>query len=187
MKMHKTRNLSVFVVVLIIVIYNWAVANMDSISETCDRAKVLIMEDDMDMRAMMKNALEERGYHVRTAESAIEGLETMRVWRPDLVLLDVMMPGMDGLEALNEIKNDEILKSTPVVMVSIMSDMKTKMSSFLAGAKRYITKPFMADELAAEVRNTLRQTANTRITLEKALCDEDANLTFEAEAAGLFE
>ncbi len=176
-----------FVVVVPLIICIRVVADMDSILETCDRAKVLIMEDDMDMRAMMKNALEERGYHVRTEETAIEGLETMRVWRPDLVLLDVMMPGMDGLEALHEIKNDQTLKSTPVVMVSIMSDMKTKMSSFLAGARRYITKPFIADELAAEVRNTLRQTANTRMTLGKALCDEDADLTFEAEAAGLSE
>jgi len=160
---------------------------MDSISKTCDRAKVLIMEDDEDMSVMMKNALEERGYDIRTAETAIEGLAIMRAWSPDLVLLDVMMPGMDGLEALHEIKNDQALKSTPVVMVSIMSDMKTKMSSFLAGARRYITKPFMADELAAEVRNTLRQTANTRMYFGKALCDDDADLTFEAEAAGLFE
>lgn len=160
---------------------------MDLSTRACDRAKVLIIEDDTDMSVMMKNALEERGYDIRTAETAIEGIETMRSWKPDLVLLDVMMPGMDGLEVLREIKNDETLKSTPVVMVSIMSDMKTKMSSFLAGARRYITKPFLADELVAEVRNTLRQTANTRMTLGKALCAEDVDITFEAEKAGLFE
>lgn len=118
---------------------------------------ILVVEDDKDTRDLIKTILSRDGYEVETARDGKEGLEKALRILPDLILLDIMLPEMDGLAVCKNLMEDGAAKSIPVIILTAKQELSTKLSSFVAGAKRFISKPFEASEITDEVRRTLRQ------------------------------
>lgn len=83
--------------------------------------------------------------------------EMAREYKPDVILLDIMLPGKNGIDICKELSREASTSAIPVIIVSVKNDVHTKLSAFIAGAKRYITKPFGVEDIVNEVRKTLRQ------------------------------
>lgn len=107
-----------------------------------DKHHVLVVDDEPDVLLLCRVNLEFEGYEVTTASNGIEGLETCRSIKPDVVLLDVMMPRMDGWQTLEAIKADPELQDIPVVMLTAKVQDEDQIRGWSAGAAEYITKPF---------------------------------------------
>src|ERR671939_1436698 len=117
---------------------------------------ILVADDEPINRALIQRRLERAGYQVLTAQNGREAVERARIERPDLVILDVMMPVMDGLEACQLIKADEVIRDTPVIFLSARDETDVKVSGLSLGANDYISKPFKAEELMARVHVAMR-------------------------------
>ncbi len=115
---------------------------------------VLIVEDDVHIRELLKLYLEKEGYIVRTAADGRLGLDGFRRERPDLILLDVMMPGMDGWEVCRIVRAES---QVPVIMLTAKSETDDKVMGLKAGADDYITKPFEMKEVLARIEAVLRR------------------------------
>jgi DNA-binding response OmpR family regulator len=118
---------------------------------------ILVVEDDKDMNDLICAILTEAGYKTISVASGEKGLEKAYQDKPDLVLLDIQLPKMDGIEVCRAITSNDETKSIPIIMVTIKKELSTKLSSYIAGARRFISKPFGVEELIGEVRKTLRQ------------------------------
>jgi two-component system phosphate regulon response regulator PhoB len=116
---------------------------------------ILIVDDSQDIALISARMLSQRGYAVITAESGQEALAIIERQRPSCVLLDVMMPGMSGIEVLKSLKADAATSSIPVIMVTAKTTDDDVLSGYQEGADYYITKPFTADELAYGVNLVL--------------------------------
>jgi two-component system response regulator MtrA len=117
-------------------------------------ARILLVEDDPSIREVTALGLRAAGFTVATAADGVEGLERWRAERPDLVLLDVMLPRLDGLEVLRAIRHDA---TTPVVMLTARADTIDVVVGLESGADDYVKKPFEMPELVARVRAALRR------------------------------
>ena len=122
--------------------------------------RILIVDDDPDSLDIVRTFLESKGYKVSTAQDGKAGLAKLDEIRPALVLLDVMMPGMDGWEVARVIKNHPDLGDTRVVMLTARSGFSDKQEGLRAGADDYIVKPIRLDELAARVEKNLEARTN---------------------------
>jgi two-component system, cell cycle response regulator len=121
------------------------------------RAPVILVADDEPVNlALIKRRLEWENYHIHTAEDGRAAVELARRVRPDLIILDVMMPIMDGLQACRLIKEDHATRDIPVIFLSALDDTATKVSGLSLGANDYISKPFRVEELLARVAVALR-------------------------------
>lgn len=118
------------------------------------KALVLVVDDDIRMLRMMKRILELEGFQVLIANNGDMALKTFDKETPDLVLLDIMLPGMDGYTVCQRIRE---FSQVPVIMVTARGDDKEKVEGLDIGADDYVTKPFSASELAARVRAVLRR------------------------------
>jgi two-component system, OmpR family, response regulator MtrA len=121
-------------------------------------ARILVVEDDPSIRELTERGLRNAGFDVRTAATGDDGLERFRADRPDLVVLDVMLPGRDGLEVCRAIRASS---AVPVVMLTARSDTIDVVVGLEAGADDYVTKPFEMPELVARVRAALRRATRT--------------------------
>jgi DNA-binding response OmpR family regulator len=123
--------------------------------------KILVIEDEPAVRLLMQDELEFEGFELRFAESGGEGLEVFFQDRPDLVLLDLMLPDISGFEICRKIREADL--ETPVILVSARSQEADKVRGLDLGADDYITKPFSLPEVVARVRAVLRgRSASTR-------------------------
>lgn len=118
--------------------------------------QVLVVEDDADLAKIVELNLDHAGYEVDHAADGGEGLERARAAPPDLVLLDVMMPVMDGWQVLRALKTGEDTRDIPVVMLTALSEERDVIQGHLEGAVHYISKPFEMRELLDTVRSALR-------------------------------
>lgn len=116
---------------------------------------VLIIEDVEDHLEIVKLILEQHGYNILVATTGLEGLNSARTNSPDLVILDVVLPEMNGYEVCKEIKNGTGTKEIPVIMLSVRSNPEDIETAYKAGADKYITKPFNLDDLIKEVKKHL--------------------------------
>ncbi len=116
--------------------------------------KILVVDDEHQISRVLKRSLQAHRYDVRTAADGESALDTFRDFHPDLVITDLQMPEMNGIELCREIRK---LSAVPIVVLSVKGDEKTKVEALDAGADDYITKPFGMDELLARVRATLRR------------------------------
>jgi two-component system, OmpR family, KDP operon response regulator KdpE len=116
--------------------------------------RILVVDDDPQIRRVMRVTLTARGYEVDDATNGATALERLRVQRFDLVLLDMNMPGMDGLETCGFIRAHSDI---PVVMLTVRDDEASKVAALDAGADDYVTKPFSQSELLARIRAALRR------------------------------
>ncbi len=122
------------------------------------KPSVLIIEDDTDIRELLEYNLSSYGFHCVSEESGEAGLRRIRQSPVDLILLDIMLPGENGIEILKRIKSDDRLKATPVVMVSAKSQESDVVLGLELGADDYIAKPFSPSELIARIKSVLRRT-----------------------------
>ena len=147
---------------------------------------VLIIEDDPNIRELLQLYLEKDGYAVTQAADGSQGLEKFRAIKPDLVLLDVMMPVMDGWTVCKAIRAEG---STPVIMLTAKGETDDKVMGLKAGADDYVTKPFEMKELLARIEAVLRRSDRTgepenprRLVFDKLIIDMDAfELTVEGK------
>ena len=118
--------------------------------------KLLVIEDNPDLAFGLRNNFEIEGYEVEVAEDGLVGLERARRWGPDLILLDLMLPGMDGYRVLRTLRADG--NETPVLILTARGEEADKVMGFRHGADDYVTKPFGVLELIARVEALLRRT-----------------------------
>ncbi len=134
-------------------------------------ALILVADDEPINRSLIQRRLERAGYQVLTAENGSEAVEKTLATLPDLVILDIMMPIMDGLEACRRIKDDETTRDVPVIFLSARDETEVKVSGLSMGANDYISKPFKAEELLARVDVAMRlkhERDNLRASAEEA-------------------
>jgi len=118
-------------------------------------AKILIIEDEPDMRFGLEHNLRFEGYDVVTADDGTTGLEMARTTSPDLILLDLMLPGMSGMDVLQRLKKEK--NRIPVILVTAKSQEMDKIIGLETGADDYVTKPFSIKELLARISAVLRR------------------------------
>ncbi len=121
--------------------------------------KVLVVDDDEMTRTVLVRILEIEGHGISIATTGLEALERVRSDRPDLVVMDVAMPDMDGIEACRILKADPSTSAIPVLVLSGMSDRESRLRGIEAGANDYLTKPIDREDLVLRVRNALRMKA----------------------------
>jgi two-component system KDP operon response regulator KdpE len=116
--------------------------------------RILVIDDESQITRVLRAALSAQGYDVRTANEPEEGLRVFRDWAPDLVITDLMMPTMSGVEVCRSIRSRG---ATPVLVLSVREHERSKVEALDAGADDYVTKPFSIQELLARVRAHLRR------------------------------
>lgn len=121
-----------------------------------EKPRILVVDDEPQLTRVLRTGLKARGYDVRAAADGLSGFETFSDWRPDLVITDLAMPVMDGLELCRRVR---AISAVPIIVLSAKGEEKTKVEALDIGADDYITKPFGIDELLARVRASLRRAA----------------------------
>ena len=122
-------------------------------------AKILIADDEIFMIRLLELTFKKGGYEIVSCRDGQEALATAATARPQLIVLDVMMPGLDGLGALRQLKENPATKDIPVVVLSAKGHALTKVEAKLAGAALFLTKPFSPNQLLGEVRKILEAPA----------------------------
>jgi len=129
-------------------------------------SQILVVDDNADMRSYVSSILQGIGYSIFTARNGAEAWEQIQLQPPHLVLTDLMMPVMSGLELIQRIRQDKDLQGTPIILITAKADEETRIEGVEQGADGYLSKPFNARELLAEVRNLLALKANERRVAE---------------------
>ena len=119
--------------------------------------KVLIVEDEANIRQLVRYNLEKEGFQVLEAADGLQGLRTAQREKPDLVLLDLMLPGMDGLEVCRTLKGALVTAALPIIMLTAKAEEVDKIIGLELGADDYMTKPFSPRELTARIKAVLRR------------------------------
>jgi two-component system KDP operon response regulator KdpE len=140
-------------------------------------ATILVVDDEPQIRRVMRATLTSQGYTIVEARDGQEALAKLRTEHPDLVLLDVNMPVMDGLEACREIRSGSAI---PVIMLTVRSAEKDKVRALDAGADDYIIKPFGIQELLARIRAALRRVSNREVSV--VFSSKELSFDFEKRA-----
>src|SRR5580704_11671088 len=128
-------------------------------NEHDQHAKILIVDDEPQITRVLRTALSTQGHSLRIAANGVEGMEAVHAWKPDLVITDISMPEMNGVELCREIR---AVSQVPIIVLSVRNQDLIKVEALDAGADDYVTKPFSIQELQARVRAQLRRstTAN---------------------------
>lgn len=119
-----------------------------------DRPRILVVDDEPQLVRVLRTGLKSRGYDIRAAADGLAGLELFTDWRPDLVITDLAMPNVDGLEFCRRLRE---ISQVPIIVLSAKGEEKTKVEALDIGADDFVTKPFGIDELLARVRASLRR------------------------------
>ena len=119
--------------------------------------KILIVEDEANIRQLVRYNLEKEGFQVMEAADGLQGLRTAQREKPDLVLLDLMLPGMDGLEVCPTLKGAPVTAALPIIMLTAKAEEVDKIIGLELGADDYMTKPFSPRELTARIKAVLRR------------------------------
>ena len=119
-----------------------------------DKSRVLVVDDEPQITRVLRTVLTSQGYQVQTAPEGQSALSSFTEWRPELVITDLMMPRMDGVELCRRIR---AMSSVPIIVLSVKGEELTKVEALDSGADDYVTKPFGIDELLARVRAALRR------------------------------
>ena len=119
-----------------------------------ENRRILVVDDESQITRVLRTSLSSRGYDIRVANDGETALEIMKDWTPDLVITDLSMPNMDGLELCRRLR---LSTKIPIIVLSVKGEEKTKVQALDAGADDYVTKPFGIEELLARVRANLRR------------------------------
>ncbi len=143
-----------------------------------DKQTILVVDDEEDLLDLIEYNLQKEGFNVLKAEDGKEGLDMAREHNPNLVLLDIMMPKMDGLEVIEHIRDDEKLKHIPIIFLTARGDEKTEVQGLDKGGDDYITKPISTTKLISRIKAVLRRFEETtqtsdRIEVHDIVIDKD--------------
>jgi two-component system KDP operon response regulator KdpE len=144
-----------------------------------DRRHILVVDDEPQITRVLRTALTAHGYDVRVAHDGESALEMMRDWHPDLVVTDLAMPNIDGVELCRQIRR---ASEIPIIVLSVRDQEKTKIEALDAGADDYVTKPFSVDELMARVRANLRRLREVSASVPLI---EDGEFRIDLDAHGV--
>jgi two-component system KDP operon response regulator KdpE len=136
--------------------------------ETVDSSRVLVVDDEPQITRVLKTVLSSQGYQVRTAAEGESALTNFKEWSPELVITDLYMPHMDGVELCRRIRE---LSTVPIIVLSVKGEERSKVEALDSGADDYVTKPFGIDELMARVRAALRRSGGAGGAQEVASFD----------------
>lgn len=125
--------------------------------------RILVIEDEANIQELLKYNLEKNNYKVIIADNGIDGLNEALANVPELILLDLMLPGLDGLEVCKRLRMEKCTKKVPILMLTAKSEELDKVLGLELGADDYITKPFSIKELIARIRAAIRRTGDDRI------------------------
>ena len=139
------------------------------------RKRVLVVDDEQQITMVMRSGLTKHGFDVRVAAEGESALELFQLWTPDLVITDLSMPNMNGLEVCRRLR---AVSSVPIIVLSVKGDEAVKIEALDAGADDYVTKPFAMGELMARVRAALRRSPVAEQP-EKLIEDQDFRIDFE--------
>lgn len=128
--------------------------------------KILLVDDNPDLRTYVAGILRQKGYQVWTARNGSEGFQATRTYRPNLIITDLMMPLVSGLDMIRLIREEDELKGIPIVLLTAKADEDTRIEGVEKGADAYLSKPFSERELLAEVHNLLALKANEQRVAE---------------------
>jgi two-component system KDP operon response regulator KdpE len=149
-----------------------------------ENARILVVDDETQITRVLRTALSSHNYDIRVANDGETALEIMKDWTPDLVITDLFMPRMNGLELTRRLRN---LTSVPILVLSVRGEERIKVEALDAGADDYVTKPFGMEELLARVRAGLRrprvgsQEESSRIEIGDFVIDLAAHRVFVRE------
>src|SRR5437667_10102288 len=129
-----------------------------------DKTRFLVVDDEPQLTRVLRTGLKSHGYDGRAAADGVGGFETFSDWHPDLVITDLAMPNMDGLELCRRVR---AISQVPIIILSAKGEEKVKVEALDIGADDFVTKPFGIDELLARVRASLRR-ANSQPANEEA-------------------
>lgn len=141
------------------------------------KPRILLIEDERDIQELLRYNLEKEGFDLACCVEGNTGLEMARKLRPDLILLDVMVPGMSGKEVCKRLKSDGYTEPIPIIFLTARSEEIDKMIGFELGADDYVTKPFSPRELIARIRAVLKRAMLER-SPEKVLIHGDLEINF---------
>ena len=141
--------------------------------------RILVVDDEPQLARVLRTGLKTHGYDVRVAADGVSALETFDDWPPDLVVTDLAMPNMGGLELCRRLRE---LSQLPIIVLSVRGEEKTKVEALDAGADDYVTKPFGMDELLARVRAQLRRARASAAREAPADVLEDGDFRIDLEA-----
>jgi len=139
---------------------------------------ILVVDDEKDLLDLIEYNLKKEGFNVLKAENGEEGIERAKEFHPDLVLMDIMMPKMDGMEAVEKMRKDDDLKSIPIIFLTARSDEKTEVEGLNKGGDDYITKPISTTKLISRIKAVLRRFDETeeevnRLVVHDLTIDKD--------------
>jgi two-component system KDP operon response regulator KdpE len=142
-----------------------------------DKKRILVVDDEPQITRVLRTALTGSGYDVRTADDGHSGLRVAREWQPDLVITDISMPNMNGIELCRQLRAESAL---PVIVLSVKGEEKTKVEALDVGADDYVTKPIGMDELLARVRRNLARTKPTEDASQRTIAIGDFKIDSDA-------
>ncbi len=119
-----------------------------------ERSRILVVDDETQISRVLKTTLNSQGYEVKTASNGEAGFDAISDWLPDLLITDLSMPGMSGIDLCRAVRERS---NIPIIVLSVRGEEKTKIEALDAGADDYVTKPFSVNELLARVRANLRR------------------------------
>jgi two-component system, OmpR family, KDP operon response regulator KdpE len=122
-----------------------------------EKHKILIVDDEPQITRVLKTTLSSHGYSTRTASDGDDAVQVLKEWSPDLVITDLRMPNMDGIQLCRHVRTKSQI---PIIVLSVRGEERTKVEALDAGADDYVTKPFSTNELLARVRAALRRAAS---------------------------
>lgn len=151
-----------------------------------DKQTILVVDDEQDLLDFIEYNLKKEGFDVLKAEDGKEGITVAREHLPSLVLLDIMMPKMDGLEAVEVMRNDDKLKHIPIIFLTARGDEKTEVEGLNKGGDDYITKPISTTKLISRIKAVLRRFEESReeadqLDVHDIVIDKDRYLVTRGE------
>jgi len=149
-----------------------------------ERSRILVVDDETQIARVLKTALNSQGYEVKTAGDGESALNLATDWIPDLVVTDLSMPGMTGIELCRSVRERS---HVPIIVLSVRGEEKTKIEALDAGADDYVTKPFSVSELLARVRANLRRAAATQESAAAVVEDGDFYINPESRVVRVRE
>lgn len=147
---------------------------------------ILVVDDEKDLLDLIEYNLKKEGFDVLKAENGEEGIAVAKEKNPDLVLLDIMMPKMDGMQAVEEMRKDDQLKNIPIIFLTARSDEKTEVEGLNKGGDDYITKPISTTKLISRIKAVLRrfdekEESVNRLEVHDILVDKDRYIVSRGE------
>jgi DNA-binding response OmpR family regulator len=141
--------------------------------------KILVIDDEANIVRLVRDYLEQAGYHVLTAANAETGLHILRRETPDLLVLDLGLPDRDGWDLTRLVRSDRQLANIPIIMLTARVDENDRIIGLELGADDYITKPFNPREVVARVRAVLRRTSTAKTTFSRRISNADLTLDLD--------